>query len=70
MNYSNHVEERLLKYIPAALRPYVIWLDFEKSSHVYFLTFEKDGVEVSADPADTVEELTWNAKQCRRDLGL
>jgi hypothetical protein len=64
------IEKRLLKYIPKKMQPYVVWLDFEKSSHVYFLTFEKDGVEVSAEPADTVSELTWNAKQCRKELGI
>ena len=63
-----HIEERLLKYIPAKLRKYVVWLDYEKSSHVYFLTFEKDGKEVNAEPADTVSELNWNAKQCEAEL--
>ena len=65
-----HIEERLLKYIPKKMRNYVVWLDYEKSSHVYFLTFEKDGVEVSAEPSDTVSELNWNAKQCAEELGL
>lgn len=65
-----HVETRLLKYIPKKMRNYVTWLDFESSSHVYFLTFEKDGIEVSAEPSDTVSELTWNAKQCLKELGL
>lgn len=65
-----HVETRLLKYIPKKMRNYVTWLDFERSSHVYFLTFEKDGIEVSAEPSDTVSELTWNAKQCLKELGL
>lgn len=64
------VEERLVGYIPKKMRKYVVWLDFEKSSHVYFLTFEKDGKEVSAEPADSVSELTWNAKQCINELGL
>ena len=64
------IEHRLLRYIPADMRRYVVWLDYEKSSHTYFLTFEKDGVEVDAETSDTVSELTWNAKQCRRDLGL
>lgn len=64
------VEKRLLKYIPSNMRKYVVWLDFEKSSHVYFLVFEKDGVEVSAEPSDTVSELTWNAKACAKELGL
>lgn len=63
-----YVETRLLKYIPAKLRPYVVWLDFEKSSHVYFLTFEKDGIEINAENSDTVAELTWNAKQCEEEL--
>jgi hypothetical protein len=65
-----HIETRLIKYIPAKLRQYVVWLDFEKSSHVYFLTFEKDGKEVNAEPSDSVSELTWNAKQCVKELGL
>ena len=65
-----HIEKRLMKYIPKKMQPYVIWLDFEPSSHVYFLTFEKNGVEISPDPADTVAELTWNARQCKPDLGL
>lgn len=64
------VEARLLKYIPANMRRYVVWLEYVKCSHVYFLTFEKDGVEVSAEPADTVKELSWNARQCRAELGL
>ena len=48
----------------------MVWLDFEKSSHVYFLTFEKDGIEISAEPSDTVSELTWNANQCKKELGI
>ena len=64
------VESRLLKYIPKKMRQYVVWLDFEKSSHVYFLTFEKDGIEYSAEPADTVSELTWNANQLKQELGI
>lgn len=64
------VEKRLMKYIPKKMQPYVVWLDFEKSSHVYFLTFEKDGIEVSAEQSDTVSELNWNARQCRQELGL
>lgn len=62
------VEKRLLKYIPAKLRPYVVCLDFEKSSHVYFLTFAVGDMEVSPDPADTVAELTWNARQCESEI--
>ena len=69
MSY-NYIDERLLRYIPKKMRPFVTWLDFEKSSHVYFLTFEKDGKEVSAEPSDTVLELTWNARQCGEELGL
>ena len=64
------IEQRLMKYIPKKMQKYVVWLDFEKSSHVYFLTFEKDGVEVNAEPSDTVDELNWNAKQCKKELGL
>ena len=64
----NKVDKRLLKYIPKKMQPYVVWLDYEKSSHVYFLTFEKDGREVSAEPSDSVSELTWNARQCRDEL--
>lgn len=62
------IEQRLMKYIPKAMRQYVVWLDFEKSSHVYFLTFEKDGKQVDAEPADSVSELVWNAKQCKAEL--
>lgn len=65
-----HIEERLMKYIPKKMRQYVVWLDFERSSHVYFLTFEKDGIEVSAEPSDSVSELTWNAKQCAKEMGF
>ena len=65
-----HIDRNLLKYIPKKMQKYVVWLDFEKSSHVYFLTFEKDGVEVNAEPSDTVSELNWNAKQCKTELGL
>ena len=64
------VEERLLKYIPKKMQEYVVWLDFEKSSHVYFLTFAKDGVEVNAEPSDNVSELAWNARQCAKELGI
>ena len=60
---GTYIEKRLLKYIPKKLQPYVVWLDYEPSSHVYFLTFEKDGVEYSPDPADDVSELAWNARQ-------
>ena len=62
------IEKRLLRYIPAGARQYVAWLDYEKSSHVYFLTLEKDGIEANAEPADTVSELTWNAKQALQYL--
>lgn len=64
------VEQRLMKYIPAKLRPYVVWLDFEQSSHTYFLVFEKDGKEMEAEPSDTIAELRWNANQCKEYLGL
>lgn len=64
------IEKRLLKYIPKKMQQYVSWLDFEDSSHVYFLSFEKDGKEVHAEPSDTVDELTWNARQCRKELGI
>ena len=62
------IEQRLMKYIPKRLQPYVVWLDYEPSSHVYFLTFEVDGVEVHAEPSDTVSELNWNARQCEADI--
>lgn len=65
---SQYIEKRLLKYIPKEIRRYVVWLDFEPSSHTYFLTFEKDGKEVSAENSDTVSELNWNAKQCMAEL--
>lgn len=64
------IEARLMKYIPAKLRPYVTWLDYEPSSHAYFLTCEKDGEEVSAETADTVSELVWNAKQLMKYMGI
>lgn len=62
------IEKRLLKYIPKKLQQYVVWLDYEKSSHVYFLTFEKDGIEYSAEPSDSVDELRYNARQFVSDL--
>ena len=65
-----YIEQKFMRYIPKSMQKYVVWLDFEKSSHVYFLTFEKDGVEVNAEPSDTVDELNWNAKQCKKELGL
>ena len=65
-----HIEQRLMKYIPKKMQNYVVWLDFEKSSHVYFLTFEKDGIEINAEHSDTVSELTWNANQCKEELGI
>ena len=65
-----HIEQKFMRYIPKSMQKYVVWLDFEKSSHVYFLTFEKDGVEVNAEPSDTVSELNWNARQCKKELGL
>lgn len=64
------IEQRLMKYIPKKMQKYVVWLDFEKSSHVYFLTFEKDGIEINAESSDTVSELTWNANQCKEELGI
>ena len=64
----NHIETRLMKYIPKRLQKYVVWLDYEKSSHVYFLTFEKNGIEVNAEPSDSVSELNWNARQCEAEL--
>lgn len=65
-----HIDTKYMKYIPKKMQKYVVWLDFEKSSHVYFLTFEKDGIEVHADPSDTVSELNWNARQCKPELGI
>ena len=65
-----YIEKRLLKYIPKKMQPYVVWLDYEPSSHVYFLTFEKDGIEYNVEQADTVTELTWNARQYKEELGL
>ena len=61
----NRIEERLMKYIPKQIRQYVVWLDSEKQygkQFTYFLTFEKDGKEFSAEPSDSVSELAWNAK--------
>lgn len=65
------IEKRLLKYIPKKLIPYVVWLDREHvqgNTYVYFLTVEKNGTEESAEPADSVSELTWNAKQLMQYL--
>ena len=59
------VEQRLMKYIPKAARKYVSWLDHESygRTNSYFLTFEdEDGREFSAETADSVSELRWNAK--------
>lgn len=57
------VTKRLLRYLPKASRDYVVFLDFDRDSHVYFLTFgNSEGNEVSAEPSDTVSELAWNAK--------
>ena len=67
------IEKRLLKYIPKKLIPYVVWLDsygVGGGCFVYNLTVEIDGVEESAEPADTVAELTWNAKQLMKYLGI
>ena len=64
------VDQKLLKYIPAKLRQFVTWLDFEPSSHAYFLTCEVNGVEESAETADTVAELRWNAKQLMQYMGI
>lgn len=66
MANCNVVEQRLMKYIPKAVRPYVVWLDSERTGnhqYIYWLTLEKDGKEYSAEPADSVSELNWNAKQ-------
>lgn len=70
MSAQNHVEKRLLKYIPANVRKYVVWLEFVKCSHVYFLTYEKDSIETNAEPSDTVAELRWNAKEAAKYLGI
>lgn len=59
------VEKRLLKYIPKEAVPYVSWLDHESygRQNSYFLTYEdEDGREFSAETADSVSELRWNAK--------
>lgn len=60
------VEKRLLKYIPKEAVPYVSWLDHESygRTNSYFLTYQdEDGREFSAETADSVSELRWNAKQ-------
>ena len=60
------IEKRLLKYIPKDAVPYVTWLDHESygRENTYFLTLaDEDGRELSAEPADSVSELRFNAKQ-------
>lgn len=60
------IEKRLLKYLPKESIPYVSWLDHESygRTNAYFLTFrDEDGREFSAETADSVSELRWNAKQ-------
>ena len=60
------VEKRLLRYIPKDAVKYVSWLDHESygKHNSYFLTYEDEsGREFSAETADSVSELRWNAKQ-------
>ena len=59
------IEKRLLKYIPKEAVPYVSWLDHESygRTNAYFLTYrDEEGREFSAETADSVSELRWNAK--------
>ena len=68
------IDTRYLRYIPKKMVPYLIYLDRCDNScdgsHVYFVGFEKDGIEYPVEPADTVSEITWNCKQMKKEMGL
>ena len=70
----NYIDKRYLRYVPAKMRKYLVWLDRTDNecdhSHVYFIIFEKDGIEYCPEPADTVGEITWNCKQIAKEMGL
>ena len=69
----NYVNEKLLKYIPAKLRPYCVWLDVEKDYYdkrkrTYYAIFEKDGKEYNSEYVDSISELIWNCKQVLKEM--
>ena len=68
------IDKRYLRYIPKKMIPYLVWLERVDNecdhSHVYFIIFEKDGVEYHTEPADTVREITWNSQQVRDEMGI
>lgn len=68
------IDKRYTKYIPKKMLPYLIWLDRQDNecdrTHCYFVIFKKDGIEYSAETADTVSEITWNCKQLMNEMGI
>ncbi len=46
----NTIDKRYTRYIPKKILPYLVWLDRQDNecdgSHVYFITFEKDGKQI------------------------
>ena len=67
------VDKKLLKYIPAKLRPYCVWLDVEKDYYdkrkrTYYAIFEKDGKEYSSEYVDSINELIWNCRQVLEEM--
>ena len=72
-NNMNCVDKKLLKYVPAKLRQYCVWLDketdyYDKRKNTYYAIFEKDNKEYSSDYVDSVSELTWNCKQILEEM--
>lgn len=69
-----YIETRWLKYVPAKMRPFLVWLDRQDNScdnsHCYFATFEKDGKQYSMEVADTVSEITWNCKELLKEMDI
>lgn len=62
----NHIEKRLLKYIPKRAQPYLTWLDRECGNYLlaFDLTpFAPDAKEDWQEYCDTVDELRWYARQ-------
>lgn len=70
----NYINQRYVRYIPKKMREYLVWLDRIDNecdgSHVYFITFEKDGVEYHTEPCDTVSEITWNSRETGIEMGI
>ena len=60
------VEKRLLRYLPKASIPFVVWLDHEHQTdgtNTYFLTLADEQLKELSCVSDSVSELRFDAKQ-------